>query len=92
MNLQQLRLKIDEIDEELIRLFLRRLSLSAEVAKFKYKSNIPIHDSNREQQKLNDIVLSIPCEYRDYITELYTQIFKISRTEQQRIINEQSKT
>ena len=49
MNLNDLRGKIDKIDDELIRLFEQRMDVSAEIAGFKKQKNIAVYDPARER-------------------------------------------
>ena len=42
MDLSEIRQQIDEIDQELVGLFCRRMGLSAQVADYKKANNLPI--------------------------------------------------
>ena len=42
MDLSEIRQQIDEIDQELVELFCRRMNLSAQVADYKKANNLPI--------------------------------------------------
>jgi len=87
MNLQDLRQQIDKIDDELVRLFEQRMDVSAEIAQYKKKYNIPVYDPARERQKLHDLSGNVKKGREAYITALYSLLFELSRFEQQRIIN-----
>ena len=50
MDLLELRKEIDEIDDELIPLLLKRMSVSEKVAKYKVERGMPVLNSEREQQ------------------------------------------
>ena len=43
MELKDLRNQIDDIDDELVRLFVKRMEVSAQVADYKKEHNLPIH-------------------------------------------------
>ena len=86
MDLFELRNKIDAIDENLVRLFLQRMDVSAEIARYKQENNIPIFDPERERQKLNDMSSKVSEERSAYVTALYSLLFELSRTEQERIL------
>ena len=43
MDIKDLRDQIDDIDEELITLFLKRMNLSLQIAEYKKKHNLPIY-------------------------------------------------
>jgi len=90
LDLQGLRKQIDEIDDGLIRLFERRMGLSAEVALYKQKNNLPVYDPARERQKLYDLSEKAEAGRETYITALYSLLFELSRSEQERILNPES--
>lgn len=48
MDLLELRKEIDEIDDELIPLLLKRMSVSEKVAKYKVERGMPVLNSERE--------------------------------------------
>jgi len=87
MDLQDLRLKIDSIDDELIRLFEERLSVAADIARYKQRNGLPVFDPTRERQKLHDISLKVKEEFRDDINDFFSLLFKISKAEQEKILN-----
>jgi len=87
MDLQDLRIKIDSIDNELIRLFEERLVVAADIAKYKKLHNKPVFDPVREEQKLNDIMSKVKEDHKEYISDFFLVLFKISRMEQEKILN-----
>lgn len=90
MDLQNLRGQIDKIDDELIRLFEQRMDVSTEIAQYKKQHNIPVYDPERERQKLYDITGKAGEKRTAYITALYSLMFELSRTEQERILHPES--
>ena len=48
-QLEQIRLQINETDEQLSRLLSRRMDLVAQVAKIKETAGLPIYDPQREK-------------------------------------------
>jgi chorismate mutase/prephenate dehydratase len=87
MDLQELRKKIDEIDDGLVSLFQQRMDVSAEIARYKSENNLPVHDPGRERQKLYDLSFKMDEGRESYITALYSLLFELSRADQERIIN-----
>ncbi len=85
-TLPEYRKKIDEIDEKLIALFADRMEVSAQIAQCKKQEGIPVLDESRERQKLLDIADRSPQEIRDYTVELYSLIFELSRSCQNRAL------
>ena len=78
MELQQLRQKIDAIDEEMIRLFCLRMEVSKAIGAYKKERNLPIFVPEREQEKLMDIA-DRAGELSDYAVKLYETVFSLSR-------------
>jgi chorismate mutase / prephenate dehydratase len=88
MDLQELRKKIDEIDDGLVRLFQERMDVSAEIARYKKENNIPVHDPAREREKLYNLSFKTNPGRESYITALYYLLFELSRADQERILNQ----
>ena len=79
MDLIQLRAQIDQIDNELVHLFVRRMDICSQVAAYKKQHELPILMSSREQEKLSDIAEKAGPELADYARQLYTLMFELSR-------------
>ena len=90
MDLEELRESIDEIDNDLVKLFDRRMDISAEIAVYKKENKLPVHDPARERQKLHELTGRVRKGRESYITALYSLLFELSRTEQERILNPES--
>lgn len=88
MDLIQLRGRIDAIDDELIRLFCRRMDVAAQIADYKKEHGLPILVPAREAEKLLDVAEKAGPEMADYVKELYTTLFRLSREYQSAHINE----
>ena len=88
MDLTQLRGRIDAIDDELIRLFCRRMDVAAQIADYKKEHGLPILVPAREAEKLLDVAEKAGPEMADYTKELYTTLFRLSREYQSAHINE----
>lgn len=86
MELSDYREKIDSIDKELIKLFAERMDTAAEIARYKKEHGMKVLDSARERAKLNDIASMVPEELSEYAVSLYSLIFELSRSSQNRII------
>ena len=82
MDLQELRQEIDTIDEELVKLFLRRMDVSAQVADYKKAHDLPIFVPAREREKLRDVAGLAGPDMANYTKVLYSMIFELSRSYQ----------
>ncbi len=85
MDLSELRKEIDEIDEQLIPLLIRRMKVAEDVAEYKVKNNIPVLNSTREQEILDKV--GEKCgKYGDTIKTIYCATMDASRAIQHKII------
>ena len=82
MELQELRMQIDEIDRSLVSLFVRRMALAEEIAAFKKTHDLPVLDEQREQEKLQSVISQAPAELRPAVRSLYERIMELSRKRQ----------
>jgi len=85
MDLNELRLEIDKIDEQLIKLFEERMETSKRVAKFKKLHNIPIFDPKRELEILTNLTAKVKKERKAAVKALYMLLFELSRSEQENV-------
>ncbi len=82
MELNELRNQIDEIDQELVKLFVKRMSISSKVADYKKANNMPIHVPAREREILKDVAEKAGPEMANYTRVLYSLMFELSRSYQ----------
>ena len=52
MDLNEIRVRIDAVDNQLLKLFLERMELAEEVAAYKQAHNLPILNKERERAVL----------------------------------------
>ncbi len=90
MNLEELRLEIDKVDDELIALVEKRMDIASNIAKYKKENNLPVLNSKREREKLNDIASKSRDDIESYMRVLYSLMFELSRSHQNRILNSNS--
>ena len=90
MELNEIRRSIDGIDDELVRLFARRMDMSAAVAEAKQHISKPIRDHAREREILNRVTAQAGDAYAPYVRALYSHIFDLSRSYQSALWKHQS--
>ena len=56
MDIQELRGKIDAIDDQLVKLFAQRMAVAAQIADYKKGRGLPVLDARREQEKLDAVL------------------------------------
>ena len=84
MELKDLRNQIDDIDDELVRLFVKRMEVSAQVADYKKEHYFPIHVPAREREILQDVAEKAGAGLENYSRVLYSMIFELSRSYQRK--------
>lgn len=77
--LEQERKEIDAIDEELVRLFARRMAVVERVAKVKQQAGLPVFQPEREQQVIARRMAQAPEALRGYTAGLFTSLMDLSR-------------
>ena len=90
MELSEYRARIDAIDEEIVRLFAERMEAAAGIAAYKREHNLPVLDQRREREKLLQIAEKTPEGLKDYAVSLYSLIFELSRSSQNRLLGTKS--
>ena len=79
MELEHLRQQIDQIDDDLVALFVRRMEIAAQIADYKKQNELPIFVPVREQKKLEDVAAKAGPEMAEYTRRLYSTLFELSR-------------
>ena len=90
MELTELRDRIDEIDRQLVDLFIRRMNTSAEVAEYKRQHGMKVLDPSRERALLNKISELSGEEFEEYSRTLYSTILELSRSYQHKKLDGES--
>lgn len=92
MELSDIRSKIDDIDDEIAELYVKRLRLSAEVAHIKEKTGKSVTDTAREREIIFRLAEKTPKELTLYLKELYETVFFTSKAYQSALIGKTSAT
>ncbi len=88
-ELKASRKKLDEIDEQIVTLFEKRMEISEDVARWKIANGMQVLDRKREKEKLHTLADLATSDFnRRGITELYEQIMAISRKRQYQMMDE----
>lgn len=78
MELNQIRQKIDALDDQITRLFVERMQTVGEVAAAKQATGKAIRDRARERSVVNRVTAQAGDEYAPYVKDLYKLIFELS--------------
>jgi len=82
MQLDELRGKIDQIDDELLHLFSQRMEVAAQIAAYKKERELPVLDRKREAEKLGGIAEKVSPDLEPYAHILFDTLFELSRSHQ----------
>ena len=82
MDLNELRGQIDEIDDQLVELFVKRMDISAAIGDYKMEHHLPIFVPAREREKLKEVAEKAGPEMANYARVLYSMLFELSRSYQ----------
>lgn len=85
MELSDIRRRIDQVDDEILSLFLQRMDLSEAVAAYKKEHQVPIWNKTREREILSRMAEKAGPQER-YVYPLYTTLFQLARTRQQELM------
>lgn len=85
-NLKKARVEIDRIDEELVKLFLKRLEVSRDVALAKRATGGSILDPAREREILTRVSEAAGPENENAARLFFSTLFSISKARQRNII------
>ncbi len=87
LDLSNIRQEIDDIDDRMLELFLRRMELCVAVAQYKKEKGLPVFQEKREEDILERMSAASPQELSDGTKLLYTNIMEISKCLQRRMLS-----
>lgn len=90
MDINELRKKIDQVDEQLINLYTQRMAISEDIASYKQSAGKPIYDPERERKKLVEAAGMVPEDLRTGVIMLFSTLFELSSTHQMQVMNKTS--
>ncbi len=86
MDLNELRIRIDDINHRMVKLFAERMNVSMEIARYKMENGLPVLDRERERTILNRMALEAGEPFEDYTQVLFRTLFELSRSFQSSLI------
>ena len=90
MDIQNIRNEINELDDQLVDLFVRRMQIAREVAEYKKEHNLPVTDRTREREVLHRLTGQVAPEFSAYTKSLYQKLFELSKTYQSTLLSGES--
>ena len=82
MNLDEVRVKINDINDQMLALFKERMELSKDVAAAKKEMNKAIYDAKRERDILDKVTKDAGPDLDLYARRFFEALFSLSRTYQ----------
>ncbi len=77
--MQRSRVKINEIDKEIARLFNERFKIVKDIKEYKKLHNLPITDKEREKALLKENLKYIDEEFSLYFIKFYDALITLSK-------------
>lgn len=79
-KLEELRAELDEIDEQIVRLYEQRMNCSEKLGECKIKNGIKVFDRQREHNKLQEMASRVATDFnKKGVQELFEQLMSMSR-------------
>ncbi len=83
--LQKLRKEIDDCDDEIVKLFSKRMKAVCKISEYKRENGIQIFDAEREKNLKNRVLEQTEPEMQSYINELFDKILELSKKYQENL-------
>ena len=84
-SLEELRIQLDGIDNQIVKLYEERMAVCEEVGRYKVQAGRKVLDKQRENNKLADVASKVSNDFNQKgIQELYEQLMSMSRKLQYR--------
>lgn len=79
-SMGELRAQLDQVDDEIVRLYEERMKLCEAVGEYKVRTGSKVFDRQREREKLADVAAKVSTDFnKKGIQELYQQLMSMSR-------------
>ena len=91
MELSELRGQIDQIDDEMLELFLRRMNVSEEIASYKKAHGLPVLNRERERAVLAEMMEKGGDDKELYVYRFFSTLMDISKARQAELLSEETR-
>lgn len=90
-KLEESRLVINEVDDQLVKLFEKRMKAVENVLAYKKENNLPIFDASREKANIEKGVAKLQDKNLDkYFVDFYQQLMDVSKDYQKDLLNKEN--
>ena len=83
-KINELRRKIDDYDDKILNLLVKRFEISHKIGSIKQNSNSEIQDFDREKDIINRLANKFSMINQEHIKSIFNQIFNVSKLIQER--------
>lgn len=86
-DLKEIRKQIDEVDRQLVELYIERMNLAEQVAEYKISTGKKVFDKEREQSKIEQVTNMVEDAFlKKGVGELFDQLMSMSRKRQYQLL------
>ena len=78
-QLEQYRTEIEQVDDELIKLLIKRMELSKKIGEYKKSNGLSVYDPRREEELKIKNLLKVEEIYKSGYSEIFETILKVSK-------------
>ena len=82
MDMQTYRRQLDDINKTMAQLFEQRMEICGEIAQYKQAHHLPVFDSAREREILNEVTAQVAPQFSTHTGVLFQTLFDLSRSYQ----------
>ncbi|MBO4679483.1 MAG: chorismate mutase [Lachnospiraceae bacterium] len=82
-KLSAYRKDINEIDDKLVKLFIKRMETAGKIGALNKEAGLPDLNVNREEEVKKCLTKDVPEIYKESVNKLYDALFAISREHQE---------
>lgn len=87
MTLSELRMEINRVDDQIMKLFIERMSIVDDIARLKKAEGLSIMVHDREKEVLERVLAPVSREITFYAASLYRHVLELSRERQREILS-----
>ena len=88
MNLEEIRLIIDELDQEITALLVKRMDVTKQVAAYKQANGLQVYHPEREKKVIEKVSALAGEEYAQAIAVIYKCMMDESKKNQEKWLRE----
>lgn len=77
MEIENLQGEIDNLDEQILEMFKKRIDMESELGQLKATEGLSLSNSEVTRKKIYDLVSKSPEKYRNYIYTLFANLFDV---------------